>query len=167
MDEAGFGRISEPSYCWCPLGIRPIVPCHRVREYVYAFGAVDPIEGDSCFIVAPQCNTAWMNVFLKELSKQFMSDYILLCVDRASWHKSKDLIIPDNVIFFYLPAYTPEMNPIEQIWKEIRKDGFKNYLFSTLDKVVDRLCDSIISITNEIVKSVCGREWIVSMFNRE
>jgi len=163
MDEASFGRISQPSYCWCPKGIRPVVPCHRVREYVYAFGAVDPINGDDCFIVAPKCNTDWTNVFLKTLSETFPKDYLLVCVDRASWHKSKTLVIPDNIYLFYLPPYTPEMNPIEPIWKEIRKDGFKNTLFPALDKVVDKLCDSIVSLGRDVIKSVCGREWIVSM----
>jgi putative transposase len=165
MDEASFGRISEPSYCWCPAGIRPIVPCHRIREYVYVFGAVDPINGDSSFIIAPKCNTQWTNLFLKTLSNQFANDYILLCTDCASWHKSKELDIPDNIIIFYLPQYTPEMNPIEQIWREVRKDGFKNTLFSTLDKVVDKLCDSLVALSNNLIMSVCAREWIASMFN--
>jgi hypothetical protein len=108
LDEAGFGRISEPSYCWCPGGVRPIVASHRVREYVYAFGAVDPIEGDSCYIIAPKCNTAWTSEFLKVLSKTYRNDYLLVPTDNASWHKSKDLEIPDNIYLFYLPAYTPE-----------------------------------------------------------
>lgn len=165
MDEAGFGRISEPSYCWCPSGVRPTVPCHRVREYVYAFGAVDPIEGDSYFIVAPKCNTVWTNEFLKVLSDAFKNDYLLICTDNASWHKSQTLKIPDNIIIQYLPAYTPEMNPIEQIWKEVRKDGFKNTLFNTLDNVVDKLCSSLVALTKDVIKSVCGRDWIRSMFN--
>ena len=164
MDEASFGRISEPAYCWCPSGIRPIVPHQRVREYVYAFGAVDPIEGEKYFIVTPNCNTAWTNEFLKVLSNQYYNDYILLCVDRASWHKSKTLNVPDNIYLFYLPPYTPEMNPIEQIWNEVRKDDFKNTLFTTLDKVVNKLCDSLIALSNSTVKSICGRDWIVSMF---
>ena len=163
MDEAGFGRISEPSYCWCPMGIRPVVPCHRVREYVYAFGAVDPIDGEKYFIIAPKCNTEWTNAFLKCLSEAFKDDYILLCVDNAGWHKSQFLEIPDNIIIFYLPAYTPEMNPIEQIWKEVRKDDFKNTLFDSLNDVIDKLCVSVMSLTNDVIKSVCGRNWIVSM----
>jgi len=165
MDEAGFGRISEPSYCWAPLGIRPIVYTHRIREYVQVYGAVDPISGDDFFIIAPKCNTAWTNEFLKGLSKAFEKDYILLCGDNASWHKSIDLEIPENIRMFYLPPYTPEMNPIEQIWTEVRKDDFKNTAFKTLDKVVDKLCDTITSITKDVVKSICGRKWIKSMFD--
>lgn len=160
MDEASFGRISEPSYCWCPSGVRPAVPSHRIREYVYAFGAIDPINGDDYFIITPKCNTAWTNEFLKVLSNEFKNDYILLCADNASWHKAQNLEVPDNITFFYLPPYTPELNPIEQIWKEVRKDGFKNTLFATLSKVVDKLSSSLTTLSKNTVKSICGRDWI-------
>ncbi|MCL1824081.1 MAG: hypothetical protein FWG44_07750 [Oscillospiraceae bacterium] len=56
------------------------------------------------------------------------------------------------------------MNPIEQIWKEIRKRGFKNEIFQTLDKVVIRLCETICSLSNDIIKSITGREWILNAF---
>ena len=41
QDEAGFGRINHPKYCWCEKGIRPSVPCHHIREYRYAYGAME------------------------------------------------------------------------------------------------------------------------------
>ena len=143
QDEAGFGRINKPKYCWCKKGIRPSVPCHHIREYRYAFGAVEPLTGDNFFLVLPYSNTECMNVFLEELSKQYQEDNILLCCDGASWHKSKTLVIPDNITLIYIPPYTPEMNPIEQIWKELRSKGFRNEVFATLEKVVDRLCETI------------------------
>ena len=145
QDEAGFGRINKPKYCWCQEGIRPSVPCHHIREYRYAYGAVEPLTGDGYFLVMPYCNTVCMNIFLKKLSERFPDDIILLCCDGAAWHKSGGLELPENIILFHIPPYTPEMNPIEQIWKEIRKRGFRNEVFATLDKVVDRLCDTICS----------------------
>ena len=164
QDEAGFGRISVPAECWAPRGTRPIVCCHHIREYEYAFGAGDPIDGEKFFLVLPNCNTVCMNIFLSELSKAYPSDYILLSLDNAGWHKSKNLEVPDNIRLFYLPPRTPEMNPIEQIWKELRKRGFKNTLFHTLDKVVDRLCLTINSLSFACVKRITGRDWIMSMF---
>jgi len=163
-DEAGFGRISEPADCWAPSGIRPIVGRHHIREYEYAYGAVDPIDGEKFFLIMPNCNTECMNIFLRELSAAYCKDYILLPVDNAAWHKSKTLKIPDNIYLFYLPPRTPQMNPIEQIWKEIRKRGFKNKLFRTLANVIDQLCDTCNSLTNDCVKSITGRDWILSMF---
>ena len=165
QDEAGFGRINKPKYCWCEKGIRPSVPCHHIREYRYAYGAVEPATGDSFFLVLPYCNSDWMSVFLDELSKQFPDDLILLCCDGAAWHKAKKLQIPNNIELFYIPPYTPEMNPIEQIWKELRKLGFRNEVFATLEKVVDRLCDTICALTNDTIRSITGRDWIINCFN--
>jgi putative transposase len=162
-DEASFGRISDISRCWAPEGVRPLVPYHVVREHMQVYGAVDPIEGDSCFIAAPKCNTAWMNEFLKTLSKRFIDDYILLLMDNASWHKSKTLEIPENIRIIYLPPCTPEMNPIEQVWPHVRLD-FKNKVFNSLNDLVDKLCDSLNAISNSIVKSITGRKWILDMF---
>ena len=162
QDEAGFGRINKPKYCWCFPGSRPVVPCHHIREYRYAYGAVEPLTGESFFLIMPYCNTDCMNVFLEELSKSYPTDYILLPMDGASWHRSKGLIVPENIRLFYLPPATPEMNPIEQIWKEIRKRGFRNEIFRTLDKVIDRLCETICSLSNNTVKSITGRDWIIS-----
>ena len=161
-DEAGFGRINKPKYCWCFPGLRPTVPCHHIREYRYVYGAVEPQTGESFFLVLPYCNTDWMNVFLAELSAAYPNDFILMVTDGASWHRANGLQIPDNIELFFLPPATPEMNPIEQIWKEIRKRGFRNEIFKTLDKVIDRLCDTISSLSNETVKSITGRGWILS-----
>lgn len=164
QDEAGFGRINTPKYCWCEKGVRPSVSCHHIREYRYAYGAVEPLTGESCFLVMPYCNTDCMNVFLEQLSVKFPRDKIILACDGAAWHKSHSLIIPKNIKIIFIPPYTPEMNPIEQIWKEIRKLGFKNEAFLTLNKVVDRLCVSINSLSQETIKSITGRKWILECF---
>ena len=165
QDEAGFGRINRPKYCWCRKGIRPSVPCHHIREYRYAYGAVEPLTGNGYFLVMPYCNTACMSIFLKQLSEKYRDDIILLCCDGAAWHKSAGLELPDNIVLFHIPPYTPEMNPIEQIWKEIRKRGFRNEVFASLDKVVDRLCDTICSLSNDVISSITGRNWIIKCFN--
>ena len=165
QDEAGFGRINRPKYCWCRKGMRPSVPCHHIREYRYAYGAVEPLTGDSCFLILPYCNTVCMNIFLKELSKQYPEDVILLCCDGAAWHKSETLQVPDNIVLFYIPPYTPEMNPIEQIWKELRARGFHNEIFQTLADVVDRLGNTICDLTADAIRSITCRDWIVSCFN--
>jgi len=162
QDEAGFGRINKPRYCWCPKGIRPNVPCHHIREYRYAYGAVEPLTGEHFFLVLPYCNTICMNIFLQELSKQYPDDFIVLVADKASWHISKGLVIPENIEIIHLPPYTPEMNPIEQIWAWLRLHGFRNEIFSTLNKVVDRLCEVIRSLSISTVKSITHRSWIMS-----
>ena len=154
QDEAGFGRINKPKHCWCRKGLRPSVPCRHIREYRYAYGAAEPQTGESFFLVLPYCNTDCMNVFLKELSMEYPQDYILLVLDGAVWHKARALNIPENMeLIFLLPA-TPEMNPVEQIWAWLRLHGFRNEIFQPLDKVLDRLCETICNLSPDTVKSI-------------
>ena len=71
QDEAGFGRINKPKYCWCMKGFRPHVPCHHIREYRYAYGAVEPVTGDSFFLIMPYCTTDCMEAFLQKISEEY------------------------------------------------------------------------------------------------
>lgn len=114
----------------------------------------------------PYCDTVCMNLFLEELAKQYKEEEVLLCCDGAAWHKSKTLIIPKNIHLFHIPPYTPEMNPIEQIWKELRKMGFRNEVFSSLEKVIDRLCDTICALSSDVIQHITARHWILKCFNQ-
>lgn len=164
MDEASFGRISSPVFCWCPEGVRPTVPSQRIREYVYVYGAADPIDGEKFFIIAPSCSKDWTELFIQKLSIQYPNDYIILVADNASWHKTQGMKLPSNIKMAYIPPYTPEMNPIEQVWRELRTQGFKNVSFLSLEEVVDKLCEVIKDLTAETIKSIMGRKWIKSIF---
>ncbi|WP_191903639.1 transposase, partial [Streptococcus pneumoniae] len=67
--------------------------------------------------------------------------------------------IPTNIGFAFIPPYTPEINPIEQVWKEIRKRGFKNKAFQTLEDVMNQLQDVIQGLEKEVIKSIVNRRW--------
>lgn len=160
QDEAGFGRISQIGKCWAPAGVRPQVPSHYIREYRYCYGAVDAHTGESFFIIAGACHTDWMNEFLHQLSQAYPNDYILLVMDNAVWHKAKALKKPANIGVEFIPPYTPEMNPIEQVWAAIRKRGFKNKAFKTLDEVIDNLQEVIRGLHWSELKPIVHRSWI-------
>ena len=106
-----------------------------------------------------------MNNFLQELSREYKEDYILLVCDNAGWHKSKGLEVPDNTEFLHIPPYTPEMNPIEQIWDEIREKHFANKFFSSLRQAEDKLCDAVGSLLEETVSSITFRKWLFEQFS--
>jgi len=106
-----------------------------------------------------------MNIFLEELAQQYPDDMILLCCDGAAWHEAGSLHTPENIRLFFIPPYTPEMNPIEQIWKELRKLGFRNEVFATLEKVMDCLYDMISSLTAATIHSITARSGILSCIN--
>jgi len=160
QDEAGFGRITSPAACWAPPKTRPNVPCLRIREYKSVYGAVSPLDGESFFLVLDKNNTEHMNIFLESLSLRFPHFLILLCVDRAAWHKSLDLVVPRNITLFLLPPRTPEMNPIEIVWREIRKIGFKNKCFDSLKSVINKFHEVIASFTNDMFISITCWDWV-------
>ncbi|MDS4734614.1 IS630 family transposase [Streptococcus pneumoniae] len=139
------------------IGVGSHVHSHYIREFRYCYGAVDAHTGESFFLRAGGCNTEWMNAFLEELSQAYPDDYLLLVMDNAIWHKSSTLKIPTNIGFAFIPPYTPEMNPIEQVWKEIRKRGFKNKAFRTLEDVIQGL-------EKEVIKSIVNRRWTRMLF---
>jgi transposase len=65
-------------------------------------------------------------------------DFIVMAVDGASSHKSKDLKTPENVALARLPPYSPELNPAEQIWNSLRKNYFANKVFDSLDAATEQ-----------------------------
>lgn len=166
QDEARFGRINKPKRCWCPKKIRPTVPCQIVREYTYAYAAVSPQDGKMVSLVLPYANTECMNIFLEEVSQRFLEDKIVMVMDCAAWHRSKTLKIPENIEIFPLLPYSPELNPVENIWDEVREKGFLNEVFNSMNAVEIRLCSTLSNLEsdNNRVQSITGWNWIVSMF---
>ena len=150
QDEGRFGRISRPKRCWAPPGMRPHVPSQVVRESVYIFAAVAPGAGLMTSLVLPSANTAMMNLFLEHVSQSFEKYFIVMQVDQAGWHRSKELIVPANIRLIEQPAYSPEVNPVEHLWEELREKYLHNRLFSSLDALVEVLCQGLNELTDDI-----------------
>ena len=149
QDEGRFGRISRPRACWAPPGIRPLAPYQVVREAVYAFAAVAPSLGKICSLVLPTVNTDMMNLFLEHVSQTFSTYFIIMQVDQAGWHQAKALVIPENIRLIGQPPYSPELNPVEHIWDDIREKYFHNRIFPSLDLLTDKLCHALNTLAQE------------------
>jgi transposase len=133
QDEARFGRMSDPRSCWAPAPNRPVVNLALVREFRYEYAAVSPWDGCLDFMTAEKMNTENMSRFLSQVSKAHKDEFIVMVVDGASSHKSKELEIPKNVLLIRLPPYSPELNPAEQIWNILRRHYFANRVFDALN----------------------------------
>lgn len=143
QDEGCFGRINGTRRAWAPKPIRPLVPRQIVREYTYVYAAVAPETGKMTSLILPSADTEMMNLFLQHVSSTFSEYFLVIQADQAGWHHSKDLRIPENIRLISQPAYSPELNPVEHIWKEIREKAFPNRAFSSLNAVIDRLCEKL------------------------
>jgi len=165
QDEARFGRMVRIRRCWSPAPERPVVPNGYEREFVYVYGAVSPMEGEMDWMICREMNTDRMSAFLTQVSEAHPDDFILMVVDGASSHKSKDLHRPENIRFVALPPYSPELNPQEHVWDELREKEFPNRVFNELSAVVRQLEHGLpgLSADHAGLRTLTAWPWIVSL----
>ena len=164
QDEARFGRISDCRRCWSPYPIRPVVKAMQIREYTYAYAAASPLDGKFDSLILPYANTECMTLFLKEIALRYPNENIVMVLDRAAWHRGHSMILPDNIRLLSLPPYSPELNPVEHLWEELREKNFHNHSFDSLTAVEDQLANALKQLEDNplLVKSITAWEWIIN-----
>ncbi|NJL59414.1 MAG: hypothetical protein HC887_06995 [Desulfobacteraceae bacterium] len=163
-DEGRFGRMSNPVRCRAPPGVRPLIPQQRVREYIYAYTAVSPDDGENFSLILPSSNKEMMNIFPEEFSEQYKEYRVIIAMDGAPWHPSEDSNKFDNIRVIRQTPYSPEVNPVEHIWEYIRENDFHNRQFKTLNILEDNLVNVLYELgqNKNIVKSVTGFHWAMT-----
>lgn len=162
QDEARVGQRGTLSRQWANKGTRPRVVRQQQFISTYIFGAVYPERDKGCALILPQTNAGMMQIHLNEISKQAAKDsHAILMMDRASWHKTEALKIPKNLSLMPLPAYSPELNPVEQIWQQLRRQNLSNRCFKDYDEIVDACSSAWNSFCDEVgnIKNLCTRDW--------
>lgn len=143
QDEGIFGRINAHRSCWAPKGIRPKAPRQIVRAYVYVYTAVCMALGKMTSLILPYANTAMMNLFLAQVAEDFKDYFVIMLIDGAGWHTANDLQVPENIRLLPQPPYSPELNPVEHIWEDLREKAMANKAFKSLDQVEQVLCQRL------------------------
>ena len=129
FDESRFGTHSKIGCGWFKRNTRPTVKMKLGYKNFYLYSSVDTKDGSSFSLIMPSVNTKAMNVFLAELSQEYSSDKLALIMDGAGWHKSSDLKVPENIKIFFLPPYSPELNPVERLWLYIKQRILSNKIY--------------------------------------
>ena len=152
-----------------------VLGTQAAEEAIKYLESLDEINGEVICLNCPEGETmnsrarGFMDTIAARFPELTVNEQKLGATDStaegAQTYVDNKLHIPENIELFYIPPYTPEMNPIEQIWKELRITGFRNEVFATLEKVVDRLCDTICTLTSDTIKSITRRSWIINCFN--
>jgi DDE superfamily endonuclease len=134
-----------------------------IRQFVYLYGAVCPKNGTCVYLILPAPDTQFFRIFLDTSAKKYRRQLILLFVDGEGNHQSDDLEVPDNVILHVLPAYSPGLNPQENLWDEIREKIFKNYALKSMEEVYAKLGEAAPYIERNpaVVKSITSFRYIV------
>jgi hypothetical protein len=165
QDEARFGRMARPKRCWAPAPCRPTMLNGYEREFVYVYGAVSPIQGELDWRICREMNTTRMSQFLEQVSQAHRREFILMILDGASSHKSKELSVPANMRLVPLPPYSPELNPQEHVWDELREKEFPNRVFNHMDAVMKQLRTGLPRLTKDphCLRSLTCWPWIISL----
>jgi len=165
QDEGRFGRINDPRACWAPPGVRPEVAAQLVREFTYAYAAISPHDGVLDSLILPEVNAEAMGLFLAEVAARHRDDFIVMFMDQAGWHKAGDLVVPANMRLEWLPPYSPQCNPVEHLWEEIREKWFGNLVFRDMKGVEDALAAALATLERdtERIGNLAEFDWIISI----
>ena len=90
-----------------------------------------------------------MNLFLEHVSQRLAKFFIVMQVDGAAWHGSHELVVPANIRLIEQPPYSPEVNPAEHLWDELREKYLHTRVFSSLEELVEVLCQALSELTDE------------------
>ena len=134
------------------------------HQYVYAYAAVSPQDGKLDSLVLPEVSGHCMEIFMHEVADRYPTENIVMVVDGAGWHKNKNIKLPENLRLLFLPPYSPELNPQEHLWDELREKCFHNKTFANLDALEEHLVASLKAMESqyENVKSIVAWDWIIN-----
>ncbi|MCA9508613.1 MAG: IS630 family transposase [Myxococcales bacterium] len=161
-DEARIGQQGTVSRLWAPKGTRPRALRQVQYEYAYIFGSVCPARDEAIALIIQEVGTEAMIQHLKQISDCTAPGRIaVVVVDRAAWHTTKKINIFKNIVLVPLPPASPELNPTEQLWQQLRDNYFSNRTFSNYDDIELSCCEAWNDYTNRqgVISSLCSRTW--------
>ena len=119
QDEARIGLVPIVRRVWSPKGERPIAQQRRRYEWLYVYAFVRPSTGQVEWLLLPTVNLDLFQLALEAFAKASGANThkrVVLVVDRAGWHLSRKLQVPEGIHLLPLPPYSPELQPAEKLW---------------------------------------------------
>jgi transposase len=169
MDEARFGLHTETRRVWITRGVRPVVRRQTRYEWDYLYGALDVVGGRAEFLHLPTVNLECNRLFLAHLRASDPQAQHVVIADQAGFHlRPKDPRLPEGVHLVPLPAYSPELNPCEQLWDVLKDtEGFANGLFGSIARLREALLPGLRRFWEDSsrVLSLVGRPWLHDQAN--
>lgn len=148
---------------WAAKGSRPPAPRDQRYRWAYLFGAACPARGVGAGLVLPVASGAAMNLHLAEIGRQVAPGaHAVVTLDGAGWHQpGGKLRVPGNASLLPLPPYSPQLNPVEDVWRFLRQNHLGNRVYETYEAIVDACCAAWNALVAEPARitSIATREW--------
>lgn len=142
-------------------GVKPVGPYQHRFIYRYCYGLVDPTGGDLFFTTAPQVNTLYFEFMLREFSLHEPETMKFIFLDKAGYHRAKELQVPDNIRLVFLPSSNPELNPVERFWRDM-KDKVAFHNFRDEQELEEWITATVRNYSKEQVASLTGYPYITN-----
>jgi transposase len=164
QDEARFGTQGTITRVWARKGSRPRAVRQNGREWLYVLMAVCVSTGAASALIMPDLNTAVINLFLGQFSEGLPAGvHAVLIWDNAGFHTGGGVVVPANVSLIQLPPYSPELNPVENLWHYLRSHHWSNRAYDGYEGLEDEAIRSVCAIGQdaEKLKSICNTEYVM------
>jgi DDE superfamily endonuclease len=144
-------------------GVKPTQVVELLYDYYWLYAAVEPTTGEAFWWELPRLDADCFTVFLRQFGQQYSESLNLLLLDQAPAHTAQQVSIPENVILLSLPAYSPELNPVERLWEDVKQriDVLDARVRSSLAALQDHVADIVRSYTAEAIASLTGYPYLV------
>ena len=126
---------------------------------------IEPLTGKDFMLELPTLDTAMMQIFMDELAKEDATSLHIVLMDNASSHTTEKLKVAENIIFIFLPANAPELNPIERFWKEL-KDWLSDYEPQTMAEVSRLVEQGLQSFSEKAMSSITSFAYLMTAWAR-
>lgn len=163
QDEGRFGQQGTLTRQWAPRGSRPPAVKQTQYDYLYVLAAASPQTGQTVGLLAPQLNTAIINAFFRQFEQEVDPEtHVVLFWDQAGYHTARDVKPPPNVTLIPLPPYSPELNPIENLWHYLRSHYWSNNSYEDYDELRDAACDAWqrSCLDAALIRTVCRVDYL-------
>jgi len=160
QDETRLGLLPVVRRRITACGVQPVATVTYQFDNFYLYGAVEPTTGASFFLELPYLNSRAFQVWLDGFAAAFPASLNILVLDNGAGHQAKAVHWPSNVLPVFLPPYSPELNPIERLWRDL-KDKLADVPVHTLEELSEAMGAIIQNYSQATLQSLTSFPYFV------
>ncbi len=162
-DEARLGLKPVLRRVWAPVGKRPVARLKRGYEWTYLYGFVRPTTGEVYWLILPTVNKELFSMALGGFAREVGAGedkHILLVLDRAGWHTSGEVEVPEGIHLEFLPSGSAELQPAERLWP-LANEAIANRLFEEISEVEEALVERCLQLLDQAgtIRKLTNYHW--------
>ena len=145
-------------------GIKPTAEINPRYEAIYLYGAVEPLTGKGFFLELSHLTAECFQLFMDQFSQAFSESLNICVLDNGRFHHAKSLEIPENIILLFLPPYSPELNPIQRLWQDLKTKLFLQ-TYQTFEDMQAKVTEILLNYSETAIAKLTGFSHFINAAN--